>query len=288
MTEMGHGSDVQAIETTATFDSETDEFVINTPSEGAWKHYIGNAACHGRVAAVFAQLHVGDERPGVHAFVVPLRDEQGEPLPGVSIADCGEKLGLNGVDNGMLAFDAVRIPRDNMLDRYAQVTETGEYRSEIENINRRFFTMIGTLIQGRVCVGGAAGTAAKNALTIAVRHGLRRRQFGPPTGDSETLLLDYRTHQRRLMPLLARTYALHFAQEEVAARLHVAFSGGDVPERNQRELETYAAGLKAMTTRHATDTIQECREACGGLGYLAENRFRGAEGGHRRLHDVRG
>ncbi|WP_372789425.1 acyl-CoA dehydrogenase [Paraconexibacter sp.] len=273
MTEVGHGSDVQALETTATFDSATDEFVINTPSEGAWKHYIGNAACHGRIAAVFAQLHVGDERPGVHAFVVPLRDDDGEPLPGVSIADCGEKLGLNGVDNGMLAFADVRIPRDNLLDRYAQVTETGEYRSEIENPNRRFFTMIGTLIQGRVCVGGAAGTAAKNALTIAVRHGLRRRQFGPPDGDSETLLLDYRTHQRRLMPRLARTYALHFAQEVVAARLHEAFSGGDVPERDQRELETYAAGLKVMTTRHATDTIQECREACGGLGYLAENRF---------------
>lgn len=273
MTEAGHGSDVQSLRTTATYDPATDEFVLHTPDEGAWKHYIGNAARHGRIAAVFAQLVVGDERPGVHAFVVPLRDEQGQTLPGITIRDCGEKLGLNGVDNGMIAFDQVRVPRENLLDRYAQVDADGTYTSEIENPNRRFFTMIGTLIQGRVCVGGAAGTAAKNALTIAVRHALRRRQFGPPDGESETLLLDYRTHQRRLMPLLARAYALHFAQEEVAGRLHTAFSGGEVPERDQRELETWAAGLKAMTTWHATETIQQCREACGGLGYLAENRF---------------
>lgn len=273
MTEWGHGSDVQSLGTTATYDAETDEFVIHTPDEEAKKHYIGNAAVHGRIAAVFAQLVVGDQKPGVHAFVVPLRDAQGEPLPGITLEDCGEKMGLNGVDNGLISFDQVRVPRDALLNRYADVHEGGVYESEIENANRRFFTMIGTLIQGRVCIGGAAGTAAKNALTIAVRHGLKRRQFGPPGGESEMLLMDYRTHQRRLLPLLAKTYALHFAQEEVAARLHVAFSGGDVPERDQRELETYAAGLKAMTTWHATDAIQESREACGGFGYIAENRF---------------
>ncbi|MTD45367.1 acyl-CoA oxidase [Conexibacter sp. W3-3-2] len=273
MTEIGHGSDVQSLGTTATYDPKTDEFVINTPDRAATKHYIGNAAVHGRIAAVFAQLIVGTEKPGVHAFIVPLRDPDGTPLPGVTIEDCGEKIGLNGVDNGMLSFDHVRIPREALLNRYADVTPEGVYESDIENPNRRFFTMIGTLIQGRVCVGGAAGNAAKNALTIAVRHGLKRRQFGPPGGESETLLLDYRTHQRRLLPLLAKSYALHFAQEEVAAKLHVAFSGGEFSERDQRELESYAAGLKAITTWHATETIQQSREACGGFGYLAENRF---------------
>src|SRR5690606_7036323 len=44
MTEIGHGSDVASLATTATFDEETDEFVIHTPFKGAWKEYLGNAA----------------------------------------------------------------------------------------------------------------------------------------------------------------------------------------------------------------------------------------------------
>ena len=148
------------------------------------------------------------------------------------------------------------------------------YTSPIENENRRFFTMLGTLIQGRVSVGGAAISATKSALTIAVRHADRRRQFGPPDSDEEALLLDYRVHQRRLLPALATTYALHFAQEGVVAELDRIF-GRDDDEAlaDRRELETSAAGLKAVATWHATETIQACREACGGAGYLSENRL---------------
>jgi acyl-CoA oxidase len=277
MTESGHGSDVQSLGTTATYDPETEEFVVHTPDDDARKDYIGNAATHGRIAAVFAQLVVGGESHGVHALVVPLRDEHGTTLPGIRIEDCGEKLGLNGVDNGRIWFDEVRVPRTALLNRYADVSPDGTYSSEIENANRRFFTMLGTLVQGRVCVGGAGAAAAKNALTIAVRHGLRRRQFGPEGGLSEALLLDYRTHQRRLLPRLARSYALHFAQSELLDEFHRVFTdvGADAEtaERDRRRLETLAAGVKALSTWHATDTIQACREACGGFGYLAENRF---------------
>jgi len=273
MTETGHGSDVQSLGTTATYDPQTDEFVIHTPDVEAEKNYIGNAAKHGRIAAVFAQLHVGEERPGVHAFVVPLRDEKGRALPGITLTDCGEKLGLLGVDNGRISFDHVRVPRTAMLNRYADVSSQGVYSSPIENPGRRFFTMLGTLIQGRVCVGGSAANTAKNALTIAVRYGNRRRQFGP-SADSEALLLDYRTHQRRLLPLLARSYALHFAQLEAVEELHEQFTNPDgVDDRARKQLESQAAGLKALSTWHATATIQECRECCGGAGYLAENQF---------------
>ena len=181
MTETGHGSNVQALGTVATYDVATQEFVITTTREDARKDYIGNAAEHGELAVVFAQLEVGGEGRGVHAFVVPIRvrDDAGElvPAPGVTIADDGLKMGLNGVDNGRLRFDEVRVPRDNLLNRFADVTPSGVYESEIENPNRRFFTMLGTLIQGRVCVGGAGINAAKVALTIAVRYALRRRQF---------------------------------------------------------------------------------------------------------------
>jgi acyl-CoA oxidase len=273
MTETGHGSNVQALRTTATY--ADGEFVVNTPDDDARKDYIGNAARDGRMAVVFAQLHCGGENRGVHALLVPIRDEDGRPLPGIRIEDCGAKLGLNGVDNGRIWFDHVRVPRENLLDRYAQVREDGTYFSPIENPTKRFFTMIGTLIQGRISVSGASISATKVALTITVRRALERRQFGPPGSDEEALLLDYRTHQRRLLIPLATTYALHFAQERLVTDVHHVFTKepDDNDDRRRRELETMAAGVKAVATWHATDTIQACREACGGAGYLRANRF---------------
>ena len=272
MTESGHGSNVQALDTTATYDAGAGEFVIHTPDDSARKDYIGNAARHADVAVVFAQLEIGGDSEGVHAFVVPLRRD-GAVLPGVRIEDDGPKMGLNGVDNGRIWFDHVRVPREALLDQFASVSEDGAYSSPIESRNRRFFTMLGTLVQGRVCVGGASINAAKVALTIALRYAVRRRQFEATGPDEEQLLLDYGMHQRRLLPLLARTYALHFAQEVVASDLHTVFSGDVDDERARRALESRAAGTKALGTWHGTRTIQECREACGGAGYLAVNRF---------------
>jgi acyl-CoA oxidase len=272
MTETGHGSNVQHLETTATYDPDAQEFVIHTPVERARKEFIGNAARDGRVAVVFAQLSVAGESHGVHALVVPLRDEHGALHPGVRIEDGGHKMGLNGVDNGLIWFDHVRVPREALLNRFADVSPEGIYSSPIENPNKRFFTTIGTLVQGRVCVSGASITAAKTALTIATRYGLRRRQFGPP-GDEEVPLLDYRTHQRRLMPLLAGTYALHFTQVELTDKFHHVFSAEDVEDRERRELESFAAAMKATASWHATNTIQTCRESCGGAGYMSVNRF---------------
>ena len=282
MTERGHGSDVANVRTTATYDTHTGEFVIDTPDDAARKDYIGNAARDGRLAVVFAQLITGGEPRGVHAFVVPIRDAHGAPMPGVGIEDCGEKAGLNGVDNGRLAFSEVRIPRDNLLDRYGAVAADGSYSTPIENQTARFFTMLGTLVQGRISVAGGAGSATKVALAIAIRYGEKRRQFEHPDGH-EIAVLDYLAHQRKLLPALAKTYALHFAQLDLVAGLHETTPDLDVPVEQQdpaehperRELETRAAGVKAVGTWHATATIQACREACGGAGYLAANRLPG-------------
>ncbi|HYI38095.1 MAG TPA: acyl-CoA dehydrogenase [Thermoleophilaceae bacterium] len=272
MTELGHGSNVQDLRTTATYDPDAQEFVVHTPDDFARKEWIGNAARDGVVAAVFCQLIVGGEERGVHALVVPIRDEHGQPLPGVRIEDIGPKLGLDGVDNGRLWFDQVRVPRENLLDRYATVSPEGGYTSPIEKPTKRFFTMLGTLIQGRVSVCGAAINASKVALTIAVRHALTRKQFGPPGGE-EVPLMTYRTHRRRLLIPLAENYALHFAQERLVAGLVEVFGEGETDDETRRELETMAAALKAVGTWHATSTIQGCREACGGQGYLKTNRF---------------
>ncbi|WP_232524650.1 acyl-CoA dehydrogenase family protein, partial [Nocardioides mangrovicus] len=282
MTEYGHGSNVQHLGTVAVYDHESGDFVLTTPDEMSRKDYIGGAAKDATLAAVFAQLEIDGRSEGVHCFVVPIRDEDGDPLPGVRTGDDGHKMGLKGVDNGRLWFDGVRVPRENLLNRYADVTEDGEYVSSIENPSRRFFTTLGTLVQGRVCVGGGGINAAKVALVIATKYALLRRQFGEPDNDEE-LLLDYGLHQRRLFPRIARTYALHFAQEVLANELHEIFSaaGGqeEAPddsgeaEKRRRALESRAAGTKALGTWLATDVIQESREACGGAGYLAENRF---------------
>jgi acyl-CoA oxidase len=276
MTETGHGSDVQNLRTTCAYDPRTQTFDLHTPYEAARKDYIGNAARDGRMAVVFAQLITGGRRYGVHAWLVPIRDEDGNPMPGVTIGDDGPKAGLLGVDNGRLSFDHVRVPREMLLDRYGQVAPDGTYSSPIENDTRRFFTMLGTLVRGRVVVGGSASAATKSALTIAIRYGEVRRQFGAPGEEREIALNDYLAHQRKLLTALAKTYALTFAQDELVGALHeVQTAEGPADEHRQRELESRAAGLKAAQTWHATRTIQTCREALGGAGYLAENRLPG-------------
>ena len=267
MSELGHGSNVRDLETTATYDADTEEFVIDTPHDGARKEWIGNAAAHGRKATVFAQLHTQGEDYGVHAFVVPIRRSNGTPQPRVRIEDCGEKMGLNGVDNGRIWFDAVRIPRENMLDRHATVNPDGTYESEIPSAGRRFFTMLSTLVGGRISVARSACSAAKSGLTIAVRYGNRRRQFGPQD-EPEAPILDYRTHQRRLLPRLAKTYAIHAALADLTQTFAARSSGESL-----EDIEATANALKAYSTWHTTDVLQTVREACGGQGYLAENRI---------------
>lgn len=265
MSETGHGSNVAGLETTARYDPATQEFTIDTPHDAARKDWIGGAATYARMATVFAQLEVAGEVHGVHAFLVPIRDESGALLPGVRSEDSGAKMGLNGVDNGRLWFHGVRVPRDAMLDRFATVHADGRYESAIASPSRRFFTMLGTLVAGRVSIASAAVSVAKVGLTIAIRYAAIRRQFGPP-GAPETPILDYPTHQRRLLPALATTYALHFAARALQTAYVTAKPG-------EREVESFAAGLKAYASWHATRTLQDCRECCGGQGYLAVNRI---------------
>lgn len=271
MTEIGHGSNVRDLETLATWDPDVDGFRIQTPHEDAGKEWIGNAALHGRMATVFAQLHVGDEAHGVHAFLVPIRDLDGAPLEGVRIEDDGPKIGLNGVDNGRIWFDDVVVPRDNLLNRFAQVGADGTYSSDISSSGRRFFTMLGTLVAGRISIAAASVSVAKTALTIGVRYSARRRQFGPED-QSEVPILSYTTQQRLLFPKLAATYALHFAVHDLIARYDRHLTGSSNADEG-REIEVRAAGLKAYASWHALDSLQAVRESMGGRGYHAGNRL---------------
>ncbi|SMG27297.1 Acyl-coenzyme A oxidase [Marivirga sericea] len=266
MTETNHGSNVRGLETTATYNHDDKTFTIHTPHQNARKEYIGNAALHGQKATVFAKLIINGEDYGVNAFVVPLRNKSGELHAGVEIEDCGHKMGLNGVDNGLIAFNKVLVSKDDMLDRFASVSDEGKFISSISSDNKRFFTMLGTLVGGRIGIPRSALSAAKSGLTIAIRYANTRKQFGPE-GGGEVPILNYRMHQRRLMPLLAKSYAMHFALKYLTNRFLTK------SEDEGQEIEALAAGMKAYGTWFATEALQECREACGGKGYLSENRI---------------
>lgn len=271
MTETGHGSNVRGIKTTATYNKETDSIIIHTPGKNDNKEYIGNAL-HSKMASVFAQLIVDGKNEGVHAILVPLRDENHKDLPGITVEDNGYKLGLNGVDNGKIWFNQVSVPRENLLDKYGQIRDDGSYHSDIKNPNKRFFTMLGTLVGGRICVARAGLGGAKMALAVAIKHALKRRQFNDSIKVQEDLLMDYPSHQLRLTPLVASAYVYHVSLDKM---MEVYC---DETQPDKRKVETQVAGLKSIITWYANDTIQECREACGGKGYLIENRIADLKG----------
>lgn len=272
MTETGHGSDVSNIQTTAIYSHSTKELIINSPSKKAWKDYIGNAAKDGKAAVVFAQLIVDGENHGVHAIYVPLRNSFGFHYKGVQTEDDGYKGGLNGIDNGRIRFTNVRVPKQNLLNRYGDIDESGRYNSPIESKGKRFFTMLSTLVQGRVSLVGAVTNAEKLALLIAMRYAHERTQFKKADG-KEFKLIDYPSHQKRLYDRLASTYAQIGMHQTLVADFHRVFSDPNISDEAVAKLETDAAAIKAIATWNALKTIQIAREACGGQGFLSENRL---------------
>nr|ADD09596.1 acyl-coA oxidase [Trifolium repens] len=286
MTELHHGSNVQGLQTVATFDPITDEFIVDTPNDGAIKWWIGNAAVHGKFATVFARLKLpnydakGISDMGVHAFIVPIRDmKTHQTLPGIEIHDCGHKVGLNGVDNGALRFRSVRIPRDNLLNRFGDVSRDGQYTSTLPSVNKRFGATLGELVGGRVGLAYSSVSVLKVAATIAIRYSLIRQQFGPPN-QPEVTILDYQSHQHKLMPMLASTYAFHFATTNLVEKYAQMKKSHD--EELVADVHALSAGLKAYVTSYTAKSLSICREACGGHGYAAVNRF----GSLRNDHDI--
>jgi len=271
MTELSHGSNVAALKTTATYDAAAQEFVIHTPDDSAQKFWIGNLANDGVIAVVFAQLIVAGVNHGVHAFIVPVRDmKTRKPMPGVTIADCGHKGGLHGVDNGRAWFNHVRIPRTNLLDRFGKVTEVGEYISPIQSKTKRFNKMLATLLGGRMGLSLGGNVVTKSALYIAIKFSLSRRQFGM-RDKPEMRLIDYGLHQVRLFPFISKAYAIHCAGEYIEqAYLSLASPN---PKMSAHDLHILLSGFKAYTSVVAFDAVHAARKACGGLGYAASSQF---------------
>lgn len=283
-TELGHGSNVRALETTATFqkNSSGDDgvWVIHSPTLTAAKFWPGTLGRTANHAMVIARLIDGKgiDR-GMHNFLVPLRDYQTHKLlKGVTTGDIGPKIGYNNMDNGFASFDNVIISRRNMAMRFATVDTDGKYSKKPMSPAASKISYI-TMMQVRAIITLDTGRLLAMACTISIRYStLRRQGFQSSSTKKEVPILNYRQQQHRLLPLLAASYVIYFSGIQVKQHLsnleyqliHNAEST-DVTKTQVSDLHATTSALKAFSSTLSTDGIEDCRKACGGHGFLASS-----------------
>ncbi|XP_045475294.1 peroxisomal acyl-coenzyme A oxidase 3 isoform X2 [Harmonia axyridis] len=277
LTEVAHGSNTKQMKTTATFDRKTQEFIINTPDFLAAKCWSGNLGKTATLGIVFAQLITNGQNYGLHAFVVPLRDPKTLlPYPGLTIGDMGEKIGLHGIDNGFVIFKDYRIPRQNLLNRIADVTPEGEYESSFSEPGKILGAVLENLSLGRLGIMQGSVNTLINAVTIAVRYAAVRKQFSNDGNGSENSIIEYQLHQWRLFPYVATAAVYKIFINSFANDYLDAVDKSNTSDRLEEvndlisEIHSIVSGAKALLTWTTRDAIQECREACGGHGYLRD------------------
>lgn len=199
ITEVSHGSNTKRFRTTATYDLKTQEFIINTPDFEAAKCWVGNLGKTSTMALLFAILYTADgENHGLHGFLVPIRDTKTlQPFPGVVVGDIGEKIGLNGIDNGFVMFTNYRIPRENLLNRTADVSPDGVYESKFSEPTKILGAALESFSAGRLGIMQESSNTLSHAVVIAVRYAALRKQFGSDRDGPEQPIIEYKLHVSR-------------------------------------------------------------------------------------------
>ncbi|KAK5455036.1 hypothetical protein LTS15_005756 [Exophiala xenobiotica] len=286
-TELGHGSNVRGLETTATWNSDDKTFTLHSPYLTASKWWIGSLGKVANYAVVMAQLFINGKNYGPHPFVVQIRDlKTHEPLPNIHVGDIGPKFGYNTMDNGFLLFKGVKIPHVNMLARFSRVDpNTNKY---VRPSNPSL--IYGTLTWVRSNIVLQSGSVLARGVTIATRYCAVRRQFqdrdAPANEPGENQVLNYTMVQIRLLPLLAATYALHFTGRgmiNLYSENQKRMNGdvGKLSDTNRApgpeelnpgtdllaDLHATSCALKALASTTAAEGLEICRRACGGHGY---------------------
>ena len=275
MTELGHGSNVQGVETTAHYNHETRSFTLNSPTETSIKFWIGNLGKTCSMLIVFAQLFVNEVNHGVHVFLVPVRNKSNhEPFEGCLIGDCGDKIGLQGIDNGWIKFTNYQISKDLLLNKFCDVNDEGEYISDISSVSKRFGYHMAALSGGRILSASNAADISLITSITALRFAATRKQFKRSKEGDEVHIIDYPLHQARIMPLFARGLIETITVQHVWDAYTEASSQLMDPRNKDGEyFHLVTSALKAVTTWNSFDTCRESRLACGGLGYSHLNHF---------------
>ena len=269
-TEIGHGSDIQSLETTATYDPETEEFVLHSPTITSIKFWPGELGLTANYAAVYAKLIVKGECHGVQVFIVPIRDlDTHKVLPGLEVGDIGAKFGYATKDNGFLRFHHYRIPRENMLSKYASVSKTGEFKQK-GNPKIAYATMMKVRLF-LVCYSSyGLGLAA----TIATRYSIVRKQFRGSDG-KERPILDYELQMNKVISQIATSYAMSVAGRKVKNMFMTMMD--NIQTKNDfslmMDLHGLLSGCKACFTWDTLSGMEILRQSCGGHGYLESSGF---------------
>ncbi|KAI9259026.1 acyl-CoA dehydrogenase/oxidase C-terminal [Phascolomyces articulosus] len=271
-TELGHGSNIQGLETTATYIPETNEFEIHSPHLTSSKWWIGTLGKTANYAVVMARLMIHGKDYGPHPFCVQIRSlEDHRPLPGITVGDIGPKFGYNTIDNGFMMFNHYRVPHIAFLAKFTQVKPgTGEY---VKPVNARL--SYGTMVLTRAGIVNGSGLVLARGATVAIRYSAIRRQFvdldEPRKWRNEiieTPVIDYTQQQYRLLSIVANAYAVIYASQELRDQYEVN------QEQMQKgnfsflaDLHASSSGLKSLTTTMALEGLEDCRRACGGHGF---------------------
>lgn len=279
-TELGHGSNVRGLETTAAWNPDDKTFTIHSPTLTASKWWIGTLGRTANHAIVMAQLIVNGKNHGPHPFVMQIRDMKShQPLEGVHIGDVGPKVGYNTMDNGFMLFNEFKVPHGAMLARYSSVNpETNEYVKPASQA-----LVYGTMTWVRSTIVWQSGGVLARGVTIAIRYCAVRQQFqdkdlitDASEKAQETQVLDYTMVSYRLLTLLAASFALHFSGK-LMMDMYQSSQQGLSPDATEEEKEaTFAVmadlhatscGLKSLASTTAADGLEQARRACGGHGY---------------------